>query len=219
MGTSYTSVERVDTGEEDAVKRLVFLLVCAGFFCTFGCGATTDGVTAETVEPAVDVPKEAGPVPSLLDHPFTAEQIRDEWIEGFRLRVRQWTPETEAVQVWTVVRADADTVDIESIEEGDEDGAEGEGRIQTSSWARLRDHASFPADRATREMVSRETPLGDLRGWLYTVTDPKGGLVTEFFFAEAMPGAPVFVHVLRDGEVVEIFEQIERSRPSADGDQ
>jgi hypothetical protein len=45
------------------------------------------------------------------------------------------------------------------------------------------------------------------------MSDPSGGAVTEFFFAEALPGAPVFVHVFSDGEVVEIFEQVERIRP------
>lgn len=58
-----------------------------------------------------------------------------------------------------------------------------------------------------------ETPLGELEGWLYTVSDPTTGTVTEFFFADGLPGAPVFVHVLKDGEIVEIFEQIERVRP------
>jgi len=31
--------------------------------------------------------------------------------------------------------------------------------------------------------------------------------VTEFLFAEARPGAPVFVRVLADGEVVEILNE------------
>jgi hypothetical protein len=38
-------------------------------------------------------------------------------------------------------------------------------------------------------------------------------VVTEFFFADDLPGAPVTVHVLKDDAVVEIFEQVERSRP------
>lgn len=201
------------------MKRLILILVCVGSTVALGCGASPEPATAESVETAAEIPREAGPIPSLLDRPFTAEQIRDEWIEGFQLRIRQWTPKAEVLEVWTVVRADADTVDIESKAEGADDGAAGEGLVQTSSWVQLRDHASFPADRATREMVSRETTLGELTGWLYTVTDPKSGVVTEFFFAEELPGAPVFVHVLKEGELVEIFEQIERSRPSTDGGQ
>jgi len=193
-----------------SVKRMTVVLVVVGSICALACGA---GSEPELVQVTVPAPKEAGPVPTILDRPFTAEQIRDEWVEGFQLRIRQWTPEAEAIQVWTVVRADGDAVDIKS-EVLDENGSVvDEATVQTSSWVQLRDHASFPVDRATREAVVRETPLGELKGWLYTVADPGGATVSEFFFAEKMPGAPVFVHVLRDGELVEIFEQVERSRP------
>jgi hypothetical protein len=41
-----------------------------------------------------------------------------------------------------------------------------------------------------------------LQGWFYTVGDSNG---------DTMPGAPVFVHVVNNGEVVEVFEQVERS--------
>lgn len=190
-------------------KTTAFLLV-AGSICVLACGAGAEPELSHAEEPA---PKEAGPLPTLLDRPFTAEQIRDEWIEGFRLRIRQWTPNAEVVEVWTVVRADADTVDIESVAEGEDGSISSEASVQTSSWVQLRDHASFPADRGSRENVRRETPIGELEGWLYTINDAKSGTVTEFFFAETLPGAPVFVHVLKNGEVVEIFEQIERFRP------
>jgi hypothetical protein len=46
------------------------------------------------------------------------------------------------------------------------------------------------------------------------VTDPATGAVSELFFAEPLPGAPLFVHVFRDSELVEIFEQVERRHPS-----
>jgi len=193
------------------VKGLIAFLVGAGSICALGCGASPEPAIAENV---VDQPKEAGLVPALLDRPFTAEQIRDEWVEGFQLRVRRWTADAEIVERWTVVRTDADGVDIESVVLDQSGSVAGETNVQTSSWVQLRDHASFPADRATREAVSRETPLGELQGWLYSVTDGKSGTVTEFFFAEALPGAPVFVHVLRDGEIVEIFEQVKRHRPT-----
>jgi len=196
------------------VKRLIAILVGAGFICALGCGASPEPAIAENV---VDIPKEEGLVPALLDPPFTAEQIRDEWVEGFQLQIRRWTADEEIVERWTVVRTDADGVDIESVVLEESGSVAAEAHVQTSSWVQLRDHASFPADRATREAVSRETPLGELQGWLYSVTDGKSGTVTEFFFAEALPGAPVFVHVLREGEIVEIFEQVKRHRP-ADGE-
>jgi len=192
------------------MTRMTVIMFVAAAMLTFACGA--ESAPEASVE-AEGNQKEVDPLPALLDRPFTADQIRDEWIEGFEIRVRRWTPTAEVFEVWTVVGADSDGVEIES-KTIDEDGTRvGEVSVQTSTWAQLRDHASFPVDRATRKSVSRETPLGELHGWLYTVSDPSGGAVTEFFFAEALPGAPVFVHVLSDGEVVEIFEQIERIRP------
>jgi len=192
------------------VTRMMVSVVLLVVVFAVACGA---GSEPDAVVAAEDTAKEVDPLPALLDRPFTADQIRDEWNEGFELRIRRWTPTAEIFEVWTVVSADADGVDIES-KAVDATGAPiGEARVQTSTWAQLRDHASFPVDRATRDSVGRETPLGELQGWLYTVSDPSGGSVTEFFFAKTLPGAPVFVHVLSDGEVVEIFEQVERARP------
>jgi hypothetical protein len=192
------------------MKMTSTVLIGFWILCTCGCGANPDPDPAPfvAVEPAA---RDA--VPTILDRPFTAEQIRDEWIEGFELEVRRWTPAVEVFERWTVVRADDEGVDIRSEVVGDDGSPLRKSTVQTSSWVQLRNHATFPADRATREAVSRETPLGELHGWLYTVTEPATGLVTEFFFADGLPGAPAFVHVLRDGEVVEIFEQIERVRP------
>lgn len=192
------------------MTRMTVMMIVVGAMCAVACGAGSEPAAAVATE---GIPKEVDPLPALLDRPFTADQIRDEWTEGFQLRIRRWTPKAEIFEVWTVIDADADGVDIES-KAMDEAGAPvGEARVQTSTWVQLRDHASFPVDRATRESVSRETPLGELQGWLYTVSDPSTGAVTELFFAETLPGAPVFVHVLSGGEIVEIFEQVERIRP------
>lgn len=192
------------------MTRMTVSVVLVVVMFAVACGA---GSEPEAVVAAEDTPKEVDPLPALLDRPFTADQIRDEWIEGFQLRIRRWTPKAEIFELWTVIDANADGVDIESKAMDEAGASEGEARVQTSTWVQLRDHASFPVDRATRESVSRETPLGELQGWLYTVSDPSTGAVTELFFAETLPGAPVFVHVLSGGEIVEIFEQVERIRP------
>jgi hypothetical protein len=175
-----------------------------------GCGVPSDETTApETVSAAPESVTRS----VILEQPFSAEEIRDEWVEGFRVRIRRWTPAAEAFEQWTVVAADWEGVEIESVAVDAEGEVIGPPSRQRSSWGELRDHASFPADGATRQRVSRETPLGTREGWLYVVGNPAGSTVSEFFFAEALPGAPVFVHVLRDEELVEIFEQVERSRP------
>lgn len=174
--------------------------------CTGPVGQTSD-------DPVSSRPPATGSKPGHLPFPFTADQIRDEWVEGLEIRIRRWTPAAEAFETWTVVGADDEGVEIESIVYGADGEAAGPPTVQRSTWTQLRDHAAFPAENATREAARRATPLGDHEGWLYTVIDPTTGAVNEFFFAESMPGAPLFVHVFRDSELVEIFEQIERRRP------
>jgi hypothetical protein len=185
------------------------VIVTAAVMCVLGCGVDADGTTAPAAEP---VPVAADAEPGILEHPFTADQISEEWTEGLEITIRRWTPDAEVFELWKVVRDDDDGVDIESAVLDRDSARVGETATHRSGWVELRDHASFPADRATREWVTRETALGELEGWLYTVSDPETPRVSEFFFAESLPGAPVFVHVLVDGEVVEIFEQIERNR-------
>lgn len=187
-------------------STIVLLAALSVVACGGGSGtAGDDGSETPPVRPDA--------VATLLEHPFSAEQIRDEWVVGFTVKVRRWTPDAEAFEEWTVVGADADGVDIESIVLDASGNPVADPTIQHSTWVQLRDHASFPADRATRETEARDTPLGELSGWLYVVGDPSGEVVTEFFFAEELPGAPVTVHVIKGGELVEVFEQVERSRP------
>lgn len=159
-------------------------------------------------------PAEDAARPGFLTPPFTAEQIRGEWVEGLELTIRRWAADAEALESWRVVQADADGVDIESTVRDGDGNVIRPTAVRHSTWTELRDHASFPADRATRERVTRDTALGDLDGWLYTVSDPDSGTISEFFFAVSLPGAPVYVHVFRDGELVEIFEQVDRRRPT-----
>ncbi len=166
--------------------------------------------------PEVDLPAPAPPPPlsELLEHPFTAEEIRDEWIEGFTLEVQMSSPAGDELQRWTVVGADAEGADIEYATLDPVGNVVGAPRVRRAGWAELRDHASFPTSRATRQEVTRSTPLGDLEGWLYTVQgeeDP--GEVTELFFARSLPGAPVEMTVRKDGEVISGMSQIGRRRP------
>lgn len=172
------------------------------------CGS---GAQAPAEPDSQPEPREAELPTGILERPFTADQIRGEWTVGLEIRIRNWTAEGEVFEIWRVVRADEEGVDIESVTL-DGDDPVGEPVLHRSSWVGLRDHASFPADRATREWVSHSTGLGKLDGWLYTVPDPASGRVSEFFFADSLPGAPIFVHVTLDGEVVQVFEQVGRTR-------
>jgi hypothetical protein len=181
---------------------LVFLLGA-------GCGgrqpATEEPPPDETVTEVAD--------DEILPRPFTAAQIRDEWVLGFNLTMLRKTGGTEALQRWTVIAADRDAVEIEYVTLDAGGVPVGDTTARRSTWVELRDHATFPAASGTREDVTRNTSLGTLEGWLYTVRDEERNTVTEFFFAKELPGAPVQMRTTSDGEVVGELIQIDRNRP------
>lgn len=146
-----------------------------------------------------------------LPRPFTAEQIRDAWVEGLTLELRRVMQEGESRERWTVVSADAEGALIEFTPVDAQGQATGESRRQRSTWNELRDHATFPAATANRTEATRETALGQYDGWLYTVTDAAQGTVTELFFARALPGAPLEMKVTRAGRTVMEMTQVSRS--------
>jgi hypothetical protein len=173
-----------------STTTVFFLLV---FLFGVGCGPGGDGEpTTEESRPeeaATDVAKV-----EILPRPFTAEQIRDEWVVGFNLT------NADSLQIeYVTVDADGEPVAVPVV--------------RSTTWVELRDHAAFPAASATREEVTRDTPLGTLDGWLYTVREDQQGTVTEYFFAKQYPGAPVQTRTTREGEFVMDLSQIERNRP------
>jgi hypothetical protein len=152
--------------------------------------------------------------PSILKRPFTAEEIREEWIEGLRLLMRRSSPEGEVVERWTVVASDPEGVDIEFVTLDGDGQVSADPEVRRSSWIELRDHAAFPAATSSREWTSRSTALGSFEGWLYRVPDEKTGTVSEFFFVPEFPGAPVQMRILNGEEIMFELEQTARLRPS-----
>ena len=193
-------------------------LILILFLMTLGCGRgegpsgigseTGDHGAAATTAPAPDLEPDD---PSLLRRPFTADEIRDEWVEGFRLMIRRTTPEGASVERWTVISADNEGAEIEyAILE--EDNNVSESAVRSTTWVELRDHASFPAATATREWVTRSTGLGTYDGWLYRVRGD-GGAVEEYFFVPSLPGAPVQMKIVIGDQTVFELEQTARLRP------
>jgi hypothetical protein len=171
-------------------------------------------ITAACQHPAPDVPSETSPAPTetrILTPPFTAEEIRDRWTRGLQITIRQISPEGSAHQRWSVVEWSQAGCAIEHTALADDGTTIGEPMVQQATWSELRDHAAFPADHATRTITTRNTPLGTLRGWLYEVHDPTGGAVSRFFFAEDLPGAPLWMETTVNGKVVSSMEQIARN--------
>ena len=150
---------------------------------------------------------------TILMRPFSAREIRDEWVPGFRLLMRRSYPERTRIERWTVVSADDEGVEIEYATIADNGSVEGEPSVSRSGWTELSDHAAFPAAYSTREWVSRSTALGNFEGWLYRVAEPGAAVVNEFFFVPELPGAPVQMRSLEGDETVFELEQTARMRP------
>lgn len=178
------------------------------------CGCAADREPGPAGGGPESNPNAIGPQPAgTLDPPFTAEEIRDEWVEGFTVVLRRWTPAESRSERWTVVGADAEGAEIEYALLDPDGRVIGAPTVARSTWIELRDHASFPAATATREWVERETPLGTLEGWAYRVSEEGSDATSELFFAASLPGAPVRMSTTEHGETVLALEQIERSKP------
>jgi hypothetical protein len=190
------------------VTIILVLAACAGQPGGPEPAPSDDGAAA--VVSAAPEPAEG----AILERPFTAEQIRDEWTPGFRLVMRRSTPGETRLERWTVLAADAEGVEIEFAALADDGAVSGEPVVQRSTWLELRDHASFAAAGASREWTTRDTALGALEGWLYRVREEGSEAVSEFFFVPGLPGAPVQMRTVEGEQTVFELEQIERSRPT-----
>ncbi|MBI4879395.1 MAG: hypothetical protein HY812_07005 [Planctomycetes bacterium] len=154
--------------------------------------------------------------PTILRRPFTAQQIRDEMVPGFTVKLlRRTAGARDRFELWRVVEADAESVVIESCPLDAGGAPAGQASREASTWVELRNHAAFPAERASLSEETLETPLGALDCWLYRVADSETGAVREFHFAKALPGPPVRYATLKDGLPLEVVTQVERRRPAA----
>ncbi len=147
-----------------------------------------------------------------LPTPYTAEQIRDAYVKGLKIVTRYTSAKGVKSSLSEVVEWSAEGMTISDQPLDDSGTPEGDAQSAQATWEELRDHAKFPAEQAQRERTRRKTPLGDAEGWLYVLTG-KGGVTSEFFFADAWPGAPVVYSQIHDGEVRFKAEMIERSVP------
>lgn len=179
----------------------------------WGCDSAPAPEVADT--PA-SPPAEVAAAPEILPHPFTAEQIRDEWQQGFSLVLQTETPAGQTRERWTVLTADEEGAEIEFVPIDAEGNTAGDPRTSRSSWEQLRDHAAFPADVSSREEIVLDTALGQLEGWIYRTRSEEAGTESEFFFASSLPGAPVQMRVMKEGQTMLEMAQLERRKPDPD---
>lgn len=144
--------------------------------------------------------------------PFSAAQIREAFVPGHIVRSRVVTAGAEpVVRVRQSLRADAERGVYLMWTEGPDGTPIDEAGEASSTWLELQGHASMPIDATTIEPVSIEVPMGSYHGLLYTRTE--GDTVDRFWFATALPGAPVRMEEHVGGELVYSSTAIEERRP------
>lgn len=158
----------------------------------------------------LSLPVPAGEPPAMLETPYTAEQIRDAWREGFSIIVRTRDVDGEHFARHAVTSWSPERVAL-SMQPTDAAGAAlGEASPMSATWEELRQHALFPAAQTTRERATRETAVGSLQGWLYRVRKDDG-TEAEFFFGDTTAGMPVQFGRKRAGQWISQSEQVART--------
>jgi hypothetical protein len=122
--------------------------------------------------------------------PYTAEQIRDASRPGrtYTWRVEQsGKPAVEHVVEFR--RVDADGAELSS-----------DGQSKRVTWEELRQHAEFPRAAVTTREETVTVPAGTYECIVYVVERRAANETFTFYFAKAMPGAPVLFFTDSAGE-------------------
>lgn len=133
-------------------------------------------------------PGDAGMYPT----PYTADQIRDATKPGrtYKLDIETaGSPKGQRVMTFTKVDAEG----AELVTDG--------GAPKRVTWEELRKHAEFPKPVVSTRQEKITVPAGTFDCVVYVVQgDP--GEVRTFYFAKALPGAPVLFFTEKDGKRV-----------------
>ena len=133
--------------------------------------------------------------------PFSAAEIRDAFQVGREVRSLTVRADGEPyVLVRRSFSADAEAAVYEMWTESTDGVRLSEPEQGRSTWLELQGHASMPADATTIEPVEIDLPIGRYDGLLYTRVI--GDTVDTFWFALALPGAPVRMESRVAGQVV-----------------
>lgn len=143
----------------------------------------------------------AAPAVDLAPAPYTAAQIRDASPAGRRIVFKVEEPDKPVVRrVIEFTRSDAGGADIQTTVL-DDSGKVLDTKSSHATWEELRSHGEFPKNRLEIKHRVVSVPLGTVECNVYKVTgdgpDPE---VTTFYFAEKMPGPPVFFHTDKGGK-------------------
>jgi hypothetical protein len=163
-------------------------------FLALACGASASPAAAP--EPEASSAPDASPPPGVASPesgdvsaaaadtyptPYTAEQIRAATLPGraytWRVEMRG-KPAVERTIVFTQV--DAEGAEITS-----------DGVAKRVTWEELRRHAEFPRALVTTRQETVTVAAGTYDCIVYVIAGPAAAETSTFYFAKAMPGAPV----------------------------
>ena len=154
-------------------------------------------------------PGEAGFAPP----PFTAEQIRDATPSGrsYRYAIQENGAPATVEIVFTEVGPEDAVMERRTL---DASGAVVDSATERATWAELVGHASYPSEVTEISDATITTPAGTYDCLLYKVTNVQQGqtLVSNVYFARALPGAPVKMDVTLDGQPVFAMELVAHSK-------
>ena len=146
--------------------------------------------------------------------PFTAAEIRSNWIPGRSVRSLIVRPGVEPfVRVTLAVSAEEDGGESENWTETPDGRRLTEPERAYAKWLVLQGHASMPAELTTIEEETIEIPAGRFECLRYTRSD--GDEVDTFWFAKTRPGAPVRMEMRRGGELVLSSTMLEERNEAA----
>ena len=85
------------------------------------------------------------------------------------------------------------------------------------TWSELESHAHFPGDKTAIATERVETPFGHFAAKRYDVRRDQDGreVVSRMWFAPDLPGPPVKMAQIRDGEVIMSMILVHSVRPKA----
>lgn len=143
----------------------------------------------------------AAPAAEMAPTPYTAAQIRDASPAGRRVVYKVEEDGKPAVRrVIEFVKSDANGADTRASTM-DSSGRVLDSTEEHASWDELRSHAEFPKGDVDIKHRTISVPLGTLECTVYKVTG-QNGAVTTLYFADTLPGPPVFFYVEVGGKRV-----------------
>ncbi len=159
---------------------------------------------AQGPSPAVVPPPTAAAAPAqaaveMAPTPFTVAQIRDASPTGRRVVYKiEEDGKPQVKHVIEFVKSDASGADTRSSNM-DAAGKTVDSSTDHATWEDLVKHAEFPKGNVEIKHRTISIPVGTLECTVYRVTG-QDDLVTTFYFADTLPGPPVFMYVEKGGK-------------------